>query len=145
VSWRTCFICSRESQADISSAGVSRPRTGEHTPIGKDGTVDISPSARFCISEAEIVTALYLGLKKLKVERPFVCASACLGFLLLFFLLLFFCCLCACVRDAGVASLVPCCAQAAEDGATMTKEEILATIKSIKKSHPDNIAMQVTR
>jgi creatine kinase len=39
---------------------------GEHTPIGKDGTVDISPSARFCISEAEIVTALYMGLKALK-------------------------------------------------------------------------------
>lgn len=31
---------------------------GEHTPIGEDGTVDISPSARFCISEAEIVAAL---------------------------------------------------------------------------------------
>merc|ERR1712226_1314758 len=27
---------------------------GEHTPIGADGTVDISPKARFCISEAEI-------------------------------------------------------------------------------------------
>jgi creatine kinase len=39
---------------------------GEHTPIGADGTVDISPSARFCISEAEIVTALYKGLKLLK-------------------------------------------------------------------------------
>lgn len=39
---------------------------GEHTPIGKDGTVDISPSARFCISEAEIVTALYRGIKLLK-------------------------------------------------------------------------------
>jgi len=25
---------------------------GEHTPIGADGTVDISPRARFCISEA---------------------------------------------------------------------------------------------
>jgi protein-arginine kinase len=42
---------------------------GEHTPIGKDGTVDISPSARFCISEAEIVTALYRGLKLLKEEE----------------------------------------------------------------------------
>jgi hypothetical protein len=42
---------------------------GEHTPIGKDGTVDISPSARFCISEAEIVTALYLGVKSLKDEE----------------------------------------------------------------------------
>lgn len=39
---------------------------GEHTPIGKDGTVDISPSARFCISEAEIVTALYKGIRLLK-------------------------------------------------------------------------------
>jgi len=34
----------------------------EHTPIGADGTVDISPSARFCITEAEIVTALYTGI-----------------------------------------------------------------------------------
>ena len=39
---------------------------GEHTPIGADGTVDISPSARFCISEAEIVTALYKGIELLK-------------------------------------------------------------------------------
>jgi hypothetical protein len=36
---------------------------GEHTPIGADGTVDISPSARFCITEAEIVTALYKGIE----------------------------------------------------------------------------------
>ena len=35
---------------------------GEHTAIGKDGTVDISPSARFCISEAEIVIALFKGI-----------------------------------------------------------------------------------
>ena len=39
---------------------------GEHTPIGADGTVDISPSARFCISEAEIVIALYKGISLLK-------------------------------------------------------------------------------
>ena len=45
---------------------------GEHTPIGKDGTVDISPSARFCITEAEILTALYLGLKKLKAAEDSV-------------------------------------------------------------------------
>jgi len=42
---------------------------GEHTPIGADGTVDISPSARFCISEAEIVTALYTGIRNLKEEE----------------------------------------------------------------------------
>jgi len=39
---------------------------GEHTAIGADGTCDISPTARFCISEAEIVTALYNGVKNLK-------------------------------------------------------------------------------
>ena len=42
---------------------------GEHTSIGKDGTCDISPSARFCITEAEIITALYNGLKLLKEEE----------------------------------------------------------------------------
>jgi len=41
---------------------------GEHTPIGADGTVDISPSARFCIKEAEIITALYKGISLL-VEK----------------------------------------------------------------------------
>ena len=37
---------------------------GEHTAIGADGTVDISPKARFCISEAEIACALYKGVKQ---------------------------------------------------------------------------------
>ena len=39
---------------------------GEHTPIGADGTVDISPSARFCITEAEIIAALYRGIEQLQ-------------------------------------------------------------------------------
>jgi len=38
---------------------------GEHTPIGKDGTVDISPRARLFIKESEIIAALYDGLSKL--------------------------------------------------------------------------------
>ena len=42
---------------------------GEHTPIGADGTVDISPSARFCISESEILVALYKGIKLLVAEE----------------------------------------------------------------------------
>jgi len=42
---------------------------GEHTPVGADGTVDISPSARFCITEAEIITALYKGIALLKTEE----------------------------------------------------------------------------
>ncbi len=42
---------------------------GEHTAIGEGGICDISPSSRFCIKEAEIVTALYQGLKRLKAEE----------------------------------------------------------------------------
>merc|ERR1719284_395973 len=58
---------------DVKAKEIAKPlglsvrgKGGEHTPIGADGTVDISPSARFCISEAEIVTALYKGIKLLK-------------------------------------------------------------------------------
>merc|ERR1740123_1778449 len=61
---------------DTKAKAIARPlglsvrgMGGEHTPIGKDGTVDISPSARFCITEAEIVTALYKGVKLLKEEE----------------------------------------------------------------------------
>ena len=44
---------------------------GEHTPIGKDGTVDISPSARLFIKESEIISKLYLGIEKLMaIENP---------------------------------------------------------------------------
>jgi len=39
---------------------------GEHTPIGAGGVCDISPSARFCITEAQIICALYKGIKLLK-------------------------------------------------------------------------------
>ncbi|MEE9313690.1 MAG: phosphagen kinase [Rhizobiaceae bacterium] len=42
---------------------------GEHTPIGADGTVDISPSARFCITEGNIIAALYKGISKLKAAE----------------------------------------------------------------------------
>lgn len=57
----------KKAKAIARPLGLSvRGLGGEHTPIGADGTVDISPSARFCISEAEIVTALYKGLKLLK-------------------------------------------------------------------------------
>jgi creatine kinase len=61
---------------DTNAKKIARPlglsirgMGGEHTPIGKDGTVDISPSARFCITEAEIVTALYKGVRLLKAEE----------------------------------------------------------------------------
>ena len=52
-----------KAKAMLKPFGLSvRGVGGEHTPIGADGTVDISPSARFCITEAEIVTALYTGI-----------------------------------------------------------------------------------
>ena len=42
---------------------------GEHTPIGADGTVDISPSARFCITEGQIIADLYRGLAQLQAAE----------------------------------------------------------------------------
>jgi creatine kinase len=38
---------------------------GEHTPIGKDGTIDLSPSARLFIKERDIIAKLYEGIQKL--------------------------------------------------------------------------------
>jgi len=38
---------------------------GEHTPIGADGTVDVSPKARLFIKESAIVAALYTSIEKL--------------------------------------------------------------------------------
>ena len=38
---------------------------GEHTPIGADGTIDLSPRARLFIKESEIVAKLYQGIKDL--------------------------------------------------------------------------------
>ena len=54
------------AKAVASPLGLSvRGTGGEHTPIGADGTVDISPRARLFIKEAEIIQALYNGLKLL--------------------------------------------------------------------------------
>merc|ERR1712141_363338 len=38
---------------------------GEHTPIGSDGTVDISPSSRLFIKERDIIEKLYDGISQL--------------------------------------------------------------------------------
>lgn len=61
---------------DKRAKGIAKPLGlsvrgvgGEHTPIGADGTVDISPSARFCITEAEIIAGLYKGLALLKSQE----------------------------------------------------------------------------
>jgi len=42
---------------------------GEHTPIGADGTVDISPQARLFIEERQIIEALYKGIENLMAEE----------------------------------------------------------------------------
>lgn len=62
-----------KAKAVAKPLGLSvRGLGGEHTAIGADGTVDISPSARFCISESQIVCALYNGVKRLKRKEDFV-------------------------------------------------------------------------
>ena len=55
-----------KAKAAARPLGLSvRGTGGEHTPIGVDGTVDISPSNRLFITEAEIITKLYNGIKLL--------------------------------------------------------------------------------
>ena len=59
-----------KAKAICKPLGLSvRGLGGEHTAIGADGTVDISPSARFCISEAEIIAALYKGIELVKKKE----------------------------------------------------------------------------
>ena len=67
-----------ETKAKVAAKplGLSvRGTGGEHTPIGADGTVDISPSSRLFVSEAEIVTKLYTGIKLL-LEKEAAAAAA---------------------------------------------------------------------
>ncbi|KAJ3254480.1 hypothetical protein HK103_007116 [Boothiomyces macroporosus] len=55
-----------KAKAVCKPLGLSvRGLGGEHTPIGADGTVDISPSARLMIEEASIICSLYEGIKRL--------------------------------------------------------------------------------
>merc|ERR1712093_54405 len=59
-----------KAKAICKPLGLSvRGLGGEHTAIGEGGVCDISPSARFCIKEAEIITALYNGIKQLKEKE----------------------------------------------------------------------------
>merc|ERR1719183_215999 len=56
----------KKAKAICKPLGLSvRGTGGEHTPIGKDGTVDISPSNRLFIKESEIISKLYQGIEKL--------------------------------------------------------------------------------
>ena len=58
---------SAEGVALVKTTGLSvRGVGGEHTPPGLDGTVDISPSSRFGVTEAETIKSLYRGVLRLK-------------------------------------------------------------------------------
>merc|ERR1711871_1196970 len=60
----------KQAKAVAKPLGLSvRGTGGEHTPIGADGTVDISPSARLFIKEKDIVAALYKGIELLMEQE----------------------------------------------------------------------------
>mmetsp|Transcript_11660 Transcript_11660/g.13454 ORF Transcript_11660/g.13454 Transcript_11660/m.13454 type:complete len:411 (+) Transcript_11660:162-1394(+) len=60
----------RKAKEVASPLGLSvRGTGGEHTPIGADGTVDISPRARLFIKEKEIIQNLYDGISLLLEEE----------------------------------------------------------------------------
>jgi len=59
-----------KAKAVCKPLGLSvRGTGGEHTPIGADGTVDISPSSRLFIKERDIIAQLYSGISDLMVEE----------------------------------------------------------------------------
>merc|ERR1719327_1341827 len=70
-----------KAKAVCKPLGLSvRGTGGEHTPIGADGTVDISPRARLFIKEAEIIEALYKGIELLMAEEKASPAGGARGF-----------------------------------------------------------------
>ena len=59
-----------KAKAICKPLGLSvRGLGGEHTPIGKDGTIDLSPSARLFIKERDIIAKLYEGIRQLMEEE----------------------------------------------------------------------------
>merc|ERR550537_293569 len=66
-----------KAKAAAKPLGLSvRGTGGEHTPIGADGTIDLSPSNRLFITEAEIITKLYNGIKLLMEKEVAAAAPA---------------------------------------------------------------------
>jgi protein-arginine kinase len=50
-------------QFGLSACGTS----GEHTPIGTDGLVDLSPGRRLFVSERDVLSILFEGLRQLGI------------------------------------------------------------------------------
>jgi creatine kinase len=66
-----------KAKAICKPLGLSvRGTGGEHTPIGADGTIDLSPSARLFIKESEIVSKLYQGISDLMVQEKAAAPAA---------------------------------------------------------------------
>ena len=42
---------------------------GEHTPIGADGTLDLSPTRRLCVREQDIIRSLFAGVARLSISQ----------------------------------------------------------------------------
>jgi protein-arginine kinase len=59
-----------KAKAICKPLGLSvRGLGGEHTPIGADGTIDLSPSSRLFIKERDIIAKLYEGIQLLMEEE----------------------------------------------------------------------------
>jgi len=66
-----------KAKAVCKPLGLSvRGTGGEHTPIGADGTIDLSPSARLFIKERDIIQALYTGIERLMEKEKEAEAAA---------------------------------------------------------------------
>lgn len=60
----------KKAKVVCSPLGLSvRGTGGEHTPIGADGTIDVSPRARLFIKEKDIIAALYTGIERLMEQE----------------------------------------------------------------------------
>jgi creatine kinase len=59
-----------KAKAICKPLGLSvRGLGGEHTPIGADGTIDLSPSSRLFIKERDIIARLFEGIRLLMEEE----------------------------------------------------------------------------
>jgi len=54
-------VCAR---VGLSVCGIA----GDHSPIGADGTLDLSPTRRLCVRESDIIRMLFDGISRLAIS-----------------------------------------------------------------------------
>ncbi|KAH9259996.1 hypothetical protein BASA81_001768 [Batrachochytrium salamandrivorans] len=97
---------------------------GEHTPIGADGTIDLSPSSRLFIRERDIIAKLYEGIQLLMAEEAKLGEAAAAPI----------------VEAAAATPIVEAAA------ATSKWDAILNDLEKVHKENPDNLcAKYLTR